>query len=384
MTIGSPQWHIVTSEYPPDVGGVSDFSFAVADALRRHGPVHVWCPRTTEAHPVQRDVVVHAIDSFSPSALRRFSRALAEFPGRRLFVQWTPQGFGFKSLNLAFAAWLAWQGRVNGTAIDLMVHEPYLRWSLAPTRLFAAAVHRLMLLLATLGAQRIWLSTTAWTAFVAPFAPRRIPVAWLPVPASCRLVQAEEQRNTQPAAHVPLVGHFGLHSPLVTTILRSALDAVLAESSVNVLLIGQGSERFRDEFLATRADAASRVQATGPLSSRDMVTTLASCDVLMQPYPDGITTRRTSTITALASGVPVVTNTGELTEPLWADTAGVTLVSGPDGRALGAATLRLLSDRDALRRRSLLSLALYERLFAVRHAEALLLASPGAGGGTAG
>ena len=47
-------WHIVTSEYPPDVGGVSDYTRQVAEGLARMGDeVHVWCPRAAEGPPLR-------------------------------------------------------------------------------------------------------------------------------------------------------------------------------------------------------------------------------------------------------------------------------------------------------------------------------------------
>lgn len=372
---GHSQWHLITSEYPPDIGGVSDFSFTLASALCKDATVHVWCPASSGTRPRLAGVVVHEIGSFALSDLRRLGQALERFPERRLFVQWTPQGFGYRSLNVVFATWLAYEGLIKRVPIDLMVHEPYLRWSFKPSRLLAAAVHRLMLFVAAVSAQRIWLSTTAWEAFVRPFAPRQTPMAWLPVPAPYASAPTRAGSSPSTDGHTYTVGHFGLHSPAVTSLLSDAIDVVLADISTNVLLIGRNSDTFLEQFLVTRPDAASRVRATGPLAPDSLTNALASCDVVMQPYPDGITARRTSTLTALARGVPTVTNAGSLSEPFWADVSGVTIVAQPDGRAIGEATVRLLHEPDALRRLADQAVALYDRLFDVRHATALLLAS---------
>ena len=47
---------------------------------------------------------------------------------------------------------------------------------------------------------------------------------------------------------------------------------------------------------------------------------IGACDLLIQPYPDGISSRRTSAMAGLALGIPVITTTGSLTESLWAET----------------------------------------------------------------
>ena len=68
---------------------------------------------------------------------------------------------------------------------------------------------------------------------------------------------------------------------------------------------------------------------------------LRACDLLLQPYADGVSSRRTSVIAGLANRVPVVTNLGALSEPLWAS-AGAAVVPGPDPAALAAAAAAVL------------------------------------------
>ena len=45
----------------------------------------------------------------------------------------------------------------------------------------------------------------------------------------------------------------------------------------------------------------------------------------------------------LANRVPVVTNLGALSEPLWAASTGATVVPGPDPAALAAASVEVLA-----------------------------------------
>ena len=45
-------WHIITGEYPPAPGGVSDYTEAVAAGLAAAGDeVHVWCPAASGLLP---------------------------------------------------------------------------------------------------------------------------------------------------------------------------------------------------------------------------------------------------------------------------------------------------------------------------------------------
>src|SRR5207237_8052677 len=46
---------------------------------------------------------------------------------------------------------------------------------------------------------------------------------------------------------------------------------------------------------------------------------------MLQPYPDGASSRRSGLMAALSHGKPIVTTSGRLTEPLWHETNAVVL-----------------------------------------------------------
>src|SRR5271166_1212661 len=83
-------WHIITCEYPPTLGGVSDYTYLVAKGLASEGDeVHVWCPGTGNAAPVVPGVTLHAVAGFSILDLKNVGRSLDAFSGsRRILVQW--------------------------------------------------------------------------------------------------------------------------------------------------------------------------------------------------------------------------------------------------------------------------------------------------------
>lgn len=374
------EWHIITCEYPPTIGGVSDYTYTLASALGALGSVHVWCPVSTGPAPAASNVVVHAeLKSFSRRELARLGRRLDASPGpgpRRLFVQWVPQGYGYRSVNLGFAAWLAGRARKHGDQLHLMVHEPFLPWSSAPLHFGGSLLHRAMLVLASARATRIWLSTQTWRDHIRPYVPSATPVEWLPVPApaignaSATSIEGHHNGNV-----TPTVGHFGTHTSLVTRMLEPALDVLLEKTRATVLLIGRDGERFRDAFVGTHPHAATRVKATGVLTLDAAAQEMRQCDVMVQPYPDGVTARRTSTLAPLSLGVPVVTNAGHLTEDFWKDCGAVLLTPVADGRLVGESAAALLTN--ATSRASLSSLAkdFYDRRFAPHHAVAMLTAA---------
>jgi glycosyltransferase involved in cell wall biosynthesis len=231
-----------------------------------------------------------------------------------------------------------------------MVHEPFLRFQLGPLRhICMALVHRVMTIVLMGAASRVWVAIPAWESKLRPYAlGRRVRIDWLPIPG-CVVAQSaalrpplREQfaRRTQ-----ALIGHFGTYGRGVATLLEQRLPAILdGPGRPALLLIGAGSGVFRDALVARRPEWADRVHATGYVPREDLVRHLAACDVFVQPYPDGITSRRTSVMAALAVGRAVVTTAGHLTESLWKDRESVALVDIQDRAGFAAVVARLLDN----------------------------------------
>ena len=98
MTDDRP-WHILTGEYPPQRGGVADYTALVAAGLAARGiPAHVWAPPAESTGPEPPGVTVHReAGSWSPADLRRLGERLDASPGpRRILVQYTPNAWGYK------------------------------------------------------------------------------------------------------------------------------------------------------------------------------------------------------------------------------------------------------------------------------------------------
>ena len=107
-------WHLVTGEFPPQPGGVSDYTLSVARGLASAGEsVHVWCPTSSGPAPQVPGVVVHATaGTWSREDIARVDRELDATPRpRRLLVQWVPHAYGQRSMNVGFCRWVRRRGR---------------------------------------------------------------------------------------------------------------------------------------------------------------------------------------------------------------------------------------------------------------------------------
>ena len=339
-------WHIVTGEYPPAPGGVADYTRSVARGLASAGDeVHVWAPAARSELVGDPGVRLHPLAcGFGPRGLLALSREFSRQPRpRRLLLQYVPQAFGLRGMNLPFCVWVA---SLRQTQVWVMFHEVLVLWQ--PRRLRRAPLAiatRGMAAVLSCRADRSFVSIPSWERLISSFRPRQPRATWLPVPSSVPTdvspdsVQSVRAR-LRLAPETPLVGHFGTYGAGLAPILRqTALNVLRADPRRRLLLLGRGGDAFA-RVLASEPVVANRVMATGELAASDVSAHLAACDALIQPYGDGISTRRTSAMAGLALGIPIATNPGWLTEPIWRESRGVELAASAD-RVADAAEILL-------------------------------------------
>ncbi|HYH79445.1 MAG TPA: hypothetical protein VEX86_06600 [Longimicrobium sp.] len=371
-------WHIVTGEYPPASGGVGEYTEILAHALAAEGPrVHVWAPA---AAANERRVEVHPA-AFDRAGLRRLDTELDRFPApRTLLVQYAPQAFGRRGMNVGFCRWVLARAR-RGDPVRVMFHEPFVRFSATrPQRNLLAAATRVMAVLLLRAATVAYVSTPAWERLLRPLAPRRLgPMRWLPIPSTVPRIDDPEGvavlrarlGANRPGVHV--VGHFGTYGGMIAPLLEPALLAVLAPPSTSVaLLLGNGGPAFAERLRQVDPSLEGRLHAPGRLPREALSVHLQACDVAVQPYPDGVSARRTTAMAPLANGVPMVSNAGLYTEPQW-EAAGMPLAAQPDPAALAAEVLNLLDDVPRRRGLALDGPAFYQREFSMRRTLDVLL-----------
>ena len=162
-----------------------------------------------------------------------------------------------------------------------------------------------------------------------------------------------------------IIGHFGTFGSHLATLLREIAPPLLAAEAAAVFLcVGRGGAEFAAALRHAHPTLAARVLAAGELTPPEVAEHLAACDLLVQPYPDGISSRRTSAMAGLALGRPLLSTRGPLTEPCWEDGA-VRLVN--TAREMPAQAGALLADERELRRLGAAGARLYQERFELRH-----------------
>jgi glycosyltransferase involved in cell wall biosynthesis len=381
--LGSRSWAILTGEYPPQPGGVSDYTRLVARGLAAAGDsVHVWAPPANEdGEPDGAGVHVHRLPGrYGARSLRRLTHELDALSGPlTILVQYVPHAFGWKAMNLPFCLWLSRQARSR--EIWTVFHEvrfPIRRGQ--PLRhSFLGLVTSGMARLVSRASARRFVTTESWR----PLFPGGADAELLGVPSTVAshvpqdAVSSRRARCLAGGARV-LIGHFGTYGNLIAERLEPILERLLQSEGATVALVGRGSEAFAERFRAGR-DLCDRIHAAGDLGPDEVGVWLSACDVVVQPYADGVTARRTSTMASLALGVPVVTNQGPLTERFWREDSAVALVNEPSPTAFAEAVESLTRDPVEHARIAAAGRALYDRRFALARIIETLRREPGVG-----
>jgi glycosyltransferase involved in cell wall biosynthesis len=286
-------------------------------------------------------------------------------------VQWVPHAYGYRSLNIGFCRWLLHRRKRHADVIDVIVHEPFLPFSVRPTITAAAAVQRVMAWELLRAATRVWVVTPAWERCLRPYSGGRdLGFRWIPVPSTIPVVDEMDTAILRERLRTGalLVGAFGTGDRHAADVWRRSILPLLArDPRINVRLLGRHSHAMRASLLTGTTALADRVHATGVVGTSELSAHLRACDVAIEPYADGICGRHTSAMAFLAHARPLVTTSGRFTEPVWAQSGGVVLVPSNDARGLTHEVTTLLDNPDERMRVGDAGHRLYECRFAIRH-----------------
>jgi glycosyltransferase involved in cell wall biosynthesis len=313
---------------------------------------------------------------FGPRSLSALDWHLARQPRPdRILVQYSPPAFGWKAMNVPFAAWIATRAR-RIAPMWVMFHEVAFPFSWRPKHAVLGVATRLTARLVAGAADRVFVSIPVWGDLLQRICPRVKRSEWLPVPCTLAIDSGSDEASAMRARFAAegefLVGHFGTFGPLITEVLVPAITALVEQvPRVKVVFIGRGSAPFRDRLAAAHPALAPRMFATGGLPDAAVSAHLRACDLLLQPFPDGISSRRTTAMAGLANGVPVVTNLGPLSESFWGGGA-VAVTLTPDAAAVARLASGLLTDPAARAELGRRGAELYRTTFALEHTIAKL------------
>ncbi len=366
-------WHLITGEYPDQIGGVSDYTRQLAIGLAAEGEeVNVWAPSFRGKTPHDPGVEVHRLAGrFDLRSLRFLNATLNDWPGRsRILVQYVPHAYGWKAMNIPFCRWL----RRRRQPVWVMFHEvafPRVPGQSLKHRVLNK-VTEWMASEVSASAERVFVSIPEWQTRLQQFAAHNDHTYWLPIfsnlPTSADAnAVAVIRRSLSPSK---IVGHFGTYGESITRLLTPLLQDLLGRNpSIRFMFIGRGGEEYAKNF----KDYGDRVYATGSLSPAAVSEHISACEVMLQPFPDGVSCRRGTIMASLALGRAIVTTIGFLSEPFWRDCDAVASCAPDEPQQIVTMVEQLLTSDEKRGRLEIGSQQFYTERFSLQKTIDVLL-----------
>jgi len=262
-------------------------------------------------------------------------------------VQYVPQPLVAHGGLLWLTAWLWYARFVRRCRVVLTVHEYDVPWIRSVRRIAAQLALRAVMVLMGLAASRVVVTYEAERAKLSRLLrwTSRAPIAVIPVGTSFPAAAPGRHASGRPPSLVMFGQPANMSGPLV-----SALGRWLVEAGAGASLHWIG--RSRGEILALWSTAcglpADVLDVQDGRSGEEVSRLLAEADACVAPIVDGISTRRSTVITALAHALPVVGTDGACTDDVLRRSSACLL--SPVGDAEGFVRNLALLARDTGRR----------------------------------
>jgi glycosyltransferase involved in cell wall biosynthesis len=279
-----------------------------------------------------------------------------------VILQYSPFCYG----RWGFAPWLPLRllrsrlTRRPRPNVVLFVHEPYV--PLAGARQVVMGLwQRLQLEALRVVSDVVLVSIQPWASDLSRRWPGR-PVLHMPVGSTLpdmRHARARMRAELGADDETFVVAVFGRTHPSWQA--DHAVQAIqaLSDRGHRLLVLSLGAEAPPLEGLDDVA-----VHAPGRLPEDDLAMRLAAADMFLAPFIDGVSTRRTTLMSALQHGLPVVATEGPLTDDLLrraTDALALAPVDDPSG--FGELACEVAADPDRRARMAREARALYDRAF---------------------
>jgi glycosyltransferase involved in cell wall biosynthesis len=276
-------------------------------------------------------------------------------------LQYNPFSWGNRGFAPGLVALLAvTDARPRGPRVSVMLHERHMpsgAWRETAMHVWQRAQLAAVSRLTAQG----FVSTDAW-AGLDRFGGRRRPTTLLPVGSnlpderSARVAQREALRLPENAV---VLACFGTNHPSrMMGHVSAAANATAAAAPVVVLNLGADAPDLHTLSPAIRLIQPDRID------SHELARLLSAADLYLAPFIDGVSTRRTTLVSALQHGLPIVGTTGTSTGARLQSEAALTLVPAAAGPAVFADTVaRLAADEPERVRLAEGSRLLYEEKF---------------------
>ena len=345
---------IITQSVLPQVCGIGDHSLQLAEALRAAGHEALVIGRKGE----QADRVEIVSSEIGPIWLNSVDGKLKRFRADHVTLQYTPLLFSGGDWRVERRLSECWRKISGDYGNSLIIHETYYRDWRWPPSFVRGMVQKVFLKRLVEAAGRVFTASTPLHREICGWGAADRTML-LPIGSNIPLAETDTaamRRGLGIGKDEVLLTLFGGGNSLKWNAhLVNDLDAELNRAGIPHCWLLLGS--IAPEWFKLHA----RVLTPGLLEPDNLSAYLQISDIFLLPHVAGVSAKRGTLMAALQHGLPVVGTEGPMTDDLWVDAQGVTVIKAGDVAGLSCAVLGLCRDPDRRRRAGEQNAALFNR-----------------------
>jgi len=358
---------LLTARVPPLRCGVGDYTIQLGNKLASRGDEVVLLTTQDQAGvvPTADFEVRNTLPAWGARGMSALWREIHSIRPDVILVQWVPFLYSRTGTNLSFPLTVAGLA-AKGFRVQLMVHEPWVSfiwWSYFLT----GPVQRLALGILVSASRQVGVSITPWRDLLRARMPwKKHDIHYVPIGSNIPVVRHPSPQALRRQLGIPadglVIGVFSLYgaAKAFSSIESAWRDLSARRDDCYLVLVGASAEEAAS--VLPQAARHPRCRVTGYLAAEDVSGWMQTIDLLLAPFSDGMSSRRTSVMAALAHGVPVVTTRGRLTDAAEFDRSPL-ILSDLSDEAFSRAVSDLCDDAAQRSRMAAAAPAFYEQHF---------------------
>ncbi|MGH7773358.1 MAG: glycosyltransferase family 4 protein [Candidatus Binatia bacterium] len=342
---------VICPASPGTFNGVGDYSYWLASALRSHLPAFLVNTQNGAQEAGTKSMVSQRVCLVRGWYELWRSRHASPFgESEALLLQYVPQMY-FPARDLGWLfLWLAHARLRQGKKLVVTVHEYDVSWRLSLKRIVARMVlNLLMMVLAffsdvivvTHGAylrklRRIlfWKRDNIYVIPVGSNIPLSVVSSPLPVISWKGEGASDNSRRVERGQHPTFLTIFGQPAGMDHRLLSSVGTWIVNQRlPLRIRWIGRSRDEILDLWCRRCGFPADLLEIWNGEPAGSVSRLLQTSALFLAPLVDGVSTRRTTVIAALAHGLPIVGTDGPCTDPLFREDGSILLSACGDGEA---------------------------------------------------
>jgi glycosyltransferase involved in cell wall biosynthesis len=284
---------------------------------------------------------------------------LKSFDPDAILVQYTPYLYSKKGgvFNLMLPGFLQKVRKTLSAPVGLVAHELHYPINMSPNGILRGFPQLVCLVRLVAAVDHVFFTGEKSRLRLTRFFPEKAKhLHWVAVGGNIepgfggkRAAEVQGAASTNSGQRVLLhfgSAHIGHQISLALTALERAKRELHAEN-LQLVFIGVTQKHVDDALRKFKLTSLrDSVRGLGYLDSAEVSHWFAKAELVLAPLLDGMSTRRSSVMSALAHGRPVVTTFGESTDPSIPWQAFCSLVRAGDHEGFAKAVVGLLRDRE--------------------------------------